>query len=353
MVFPFKEKRIFDVYLKLNGKNEDLDELSEKVRQNSVSSYTFNIIEDRLILKGEVKLRKLGGAAGGEVLQFYEQNILPDNGKNFFSFLTDSENNKKYHLSNIDYSGKNGVLFTFTIEKLLSDISRVSWVLEDENRPNKLSLAHPGKFEGEIDDFFFKDSDSISKAFDSLSEFKRIVQNQVGIRVFRDGFGIKPYGIDGQDWLKLSGGQTSGGSFYGLRPGNVIGYVAISANKNRDLKEKTDREGFMDNPYSQNFHRFMGEIVQLINDILESTRRSYNEYRSKVAQETGKISSISESFARLKKVSEKANKSTIKAQNTRKELSSLQKKTSKQVSKKGWRNGKSAVEGSHELIGGG
>ena len=335
MVFPFKEKRVFDVYLKLNGKNEDLDELSEKVRKNSVSGYTFEITEDKLILKGEVKLRKLGGAAGGDALQFYEQNIVSDNGRNFFNFLTDSTGNKQHHLSGIGYSGESGALFTFTIKKPLADISGVSWVMEDENKPDRFELAHPGKFNGEIDDFFFKDSDVINKAFDSLSEFKRIVQNQVGIRVFRDGFGIKPYGIDGQDWLKLSQGATSGRSIYGLRPGNVIGYVALSAKNNSNLKEKTDREGFMDNPYSQNFHRFMGEIVQHINDILEATRRSYNDYRSKLAQETGNISSISDSFTRLRVASEKAKKSTLKAQNTRRELGSLQTQASKQASKKG------------------
>ncbi|WP_273567500.1 ATP-binding protein [Maribacter halichondriae] len=334
MVFPFKEKRIFDVYLKLNGKNEDLDELSERVRQNSVSSYTYKITEDKLMLTGEVKLRKLAGG-GGDALKFYEQNIMPDNGANFFSFLTDPKNNKKYHLTNVEYSGKKGQLFTFTIEKSLADISKVSWIIKDDSKPDRLSLAHPGEFNGEIDDFFFKDSDTINQAFDSLSEFKRIVQNQVGIRVFRDGFGIKPYGIDGQDWLKLSQGATSGSSIYGLRPGNVIGYVAITAKENSNLREKTDREGFMDSPYSRNFHRFMGEIVERINDTLESTRRSLNDYRSKVAKEAGNILSISESFTSLKKASEKAHKSTIKTQNTRKKISDLHIKASEQFSKKG------------------
>lgn len=335
LVFPFKEKRTFDVYLKLNGVNEDLDELSEKVRQNSVSSYSFEVTEDRLKIRGKVKLRKLSGAAGGEVLKFYEQNILPDYGKDFFSFLTDAKANKKYYLPNVEYSGKKGELFTFSFERPLKDISNISWVIEDEDKPEKLSLAHPGKFEGEIDDFFFKDSDSINQAFDSLSEFKRIVQNQVGIRVFRDGFGIKPYGLDGQDWLKLSGGQTSGGSFYGLRPGNVIGYVAISAKGNSNLREKTDREGFMDNPYSQNFHRFMNELVEMINDVLERTRRSFNDYRSTIAKESGKITSISDSFTRLKKVSEKAHESTRKAQIVRKEINVLKNQASSEVGKKG------------------
>ena len=335
MVFPFKEKRVFDVYLKLNGKTEDLDELSERVRKNSVSSYSFNVTEDKLILKGEVKLRKLAGATGEDAAQFYESHIAADFGKNFFNFLTDAKENKKHHFPGLNYVGKNGILFNFTIEKsLATDISKLSWVIDDDVQPETLTLAHPGPFNGEIDDFFFKDSDAINQAFDSLSEFKRIVQNQVGIRVFRDGFGIKPYGIDGQDWLKLSQGSTSGGSLYGLRPGNVIGYVAIKARENKNLREKTDREGFMDSPYSQNFNRFVAEIVGSINDVLESTRRSYNDYRSKLAQESGNITSMTDSFTRLKSTSEKAKKSTKKAQSTRKQLNSLKTQASIQASKK-------------------
>lgn len=334
MVFPYKEKRSFNVYLKLNGRNEDLDELNEKIRQNSVSNYAFRVTENKLLLTGEVKLRKLAGGSG-DALQFYENYILPDNGANFFEFLTDSKNNKRNHLINVDYIGEKGILFTFSIEKCLTHISKVSLLIEDEKKADQLSLAHPGKFHGEIDDFFFKDSDAINQAFDSLSEFKRIVQNQVGVRVFRDGFGVKPYGIDGQDWLRLSQGATSGGSIYHLRPGNVIGYVAITAKENSNLREKTDREGFMDSPYSQNFHRFMGEIVEYINEILESTRRSYNDYRSKVAQETGKLTSIQESFNKLKRASERANRFTVKAQNTRKEIYELKIKISTQNTKEG------------------
>ena len=343
MVFPFKEKRLFDVYLKLNGKTEDLDELSERVRKNSVSSYSFNVTEDKLILKGEVKFRKLAGATGGDAAQFYEGHINADGGKSFFNFLSDAKENKKHHLTGLNYVGKNGTLFNFTFEKSLNtDISNLSWVVDDE-QPEKLELAHPGPFNGEIDDFFFIDSDAINQAFDSLSEFKRIVQNQVGIRVFRDGFGIKPYGIDGQDWLKLSQGSTSGGSIYGLRPGNVIGYVSIKARENRNLREKTDREGFMDSPYSQNFNRFMAEIVRSINDVLESTRRSYNDYRAKLAKESGNITSMTQSFSRLKSASEKAKKSTQKTQSTRKQLDSLKRQTSIKASQKNVRQQEKAL----------
>src|SRR5690606_32746819 len=138
MVFPYKDNRIFDVYLKLNGKNEDLDELNDKVRQNSVSNYTFRITENKLHLQGELKLRKLAGGLG-DALKFYEENIVPDNGANFFDFLTNPKINKKFHLTNVSFSGKKGVLFTFSIEKHLADISKVSWIIEDKKNEDQLS----------------------------------------------------------------------------------------------------------------------------------------------------------------------------------------------------------------------
>lgn len=329
MIFPFKEKRGFNVYLKLNGDSVDLDELSRKVRRNAVSTYSFNITEDKLIIRATVKLQKLSGSNSRDAISFYENRILPDFGKDFFDFLTDPTENKRNHVDDLKYSEKPDILYTFKREIDLESIDELSWLTPEkeesanEDDGNKTEedeiaiLAHPGPFDGEIDDFYFQDTDAITNAFSSLSEFKRIVQNQVGIRVFRDGFGIKPYGIDGYDWLNLSGAQTSGGSFYGLRPGNVVGYISISARDNKNLKEKTDREGFQDNPYSRNFKRIMDYVVNEISEILEGTRRSYNEYRSKKAKETAGIKNVADSFDKLKKASQTAKKIGKQAEEVR------------------------------------
>lgn len=337
MIFPFKEKRVFNVYLKINGEPVDLDELNKKVRKNAVSTYSFSVSENKLVIKGTVKLQKLSGSNNRDAIEFYENKILPDYGKDFFDFLTDPIENKRNYIDELKFSEKKDTLYTFKREIEIETIGELAWIIPDNGEEGEATqgtykkdnnqdkeeddvkpiLADTGPFEGEIDDFFFQDSDAISHAFSSLSEFKRIVQNQVGIRIFRDGFGIKPYGIDGNDWLNLSGGQTSGSSFYGLRPGNVVGYISISAKENKNLKEKTDREGFQDNPYSRNFKREMDYVVEMISEILEATRRSYNSYRAKKAQETVGIKNMADSFDKLKKASQTAKKIGKKAQEIR------------------------------------
>jgi len=316
MIFPFKENRVFNVFLKINGQTIDLDELNENVRKSSVSSYDFSVLDNKVTLRGKVKLQKLNGSNNRDQISFYEKNILPDLGKDFFSYLTDTVANKSNYINNVNYSGEQGTFFTFDKEIDFETLDKLAMIVDED----QLRVAHPGNFYGEIDDFYFQDSDLISNAFSSVAEFKRIVQNQVGIRIFRDGFGIKPYGINGLDWLNLSGSQTSGSSYYGLRPKNVIGFVAISAFGNKNLKEKTDREGFTDNPYSRNFKRIMDYFIDQIDDILESTRRSYNDYRSKIGQEAVGINDIADSFEKLKKSSVKAKKIGKKAKEVKQHL---------------------------------
>ena len=119
----------------------------------------------------------------------------------------------------------------------------------------------------------------LEDVYSKAADYKDFVGQHVGVRIYRDGFGIRPYGFEGYDWLNLGGGQTSGRSFYGLRPRNVIGYVALTARENSQLQEKTDREGFVDSPYSRNFFLIMSKFVDVLDVLFNNLRRSYNEFK--------------------------------------------------------------------------
>ena len=49
-----------------------------------------------------------------------------------------------------------------------------------------------------------------------------MIRSLSGIRVYRDGFGIRL----SQDWLQLGKQWTSASSYYGLRPENTMGYTS-------------------------------------------------------------------------------------------------------------------------------
>lgn len=282
MIFPVKEKRPFNVRLTLSGQKVDLDSLNEQLRKQAIGEYKLFFDGKKLYIDIVIKLSKLKGTDNS----FYEKNIVPDNGKAFFSFLTDKKRNKREFLDErfAKFNEKNhGYFLNYKTEYLFEDISDFSVIDGDI-----LIKANPGKFDGEILEYDIRGNfDQNDNDLLSLGEYKRLIENQVGVRIFRDGFGIKPYGMNTNDWLKLSSGQTSGASFYGLRPNNIIGYISISNNHNLMLTEKTDREGFIETPYSKNFFLITRKFTDEINLVIERVRRGLVAYKKEFANEKG------------------------------------------------------------------
>ncbi len=70
------------------------------------------------------------------------------------------------------------------------------------------------------------------------------------IYLYRDGLRVYPYGDEGDDWLHIDSlrGTKSAGAF--LSNDQVIGVVNISHSKNPNLKDKTNREGLIENGYA-------------------------------------------------------------------------------------------------------
>lgn len=291
LLFPFGETRPFSVFLTINGIRHDLETIAESVRDVAIGRFSFNFDGYKVKVEGQIKLTKLRGNDADA----YEQLLAPDLGSDFFAFLTNPEKNRT--IPNIKFIGNNGWFISF---KQVLDIKslKLETVIGE--------VANPGSFYGEIDEFALRgaDLDTLDDVFSKSAEYRDYVSEQSGIRIFRDGFGIRPYGFDGDDWLKLSSGQTSGRSWYGLRPKNVIGYIALSAKDNKQLKEKTDREGFIESPYSTNFFRIMERVIHIINiNVFDHLRRAYNEYKSEKTAVAINMISPTQAFGEMRKVS--------------------------------------------------
>ena len=319
LLYPYEDQRKFNVYFFLNGQEQDLSKIGKDLRQAAVGRYEFSFNREVLSVEGKIKLSKLQRGLKTEDREAYQKMILPDNGFDFYEFLVNQKKNRDFFLQNVEYVGKEGVFVRFKIQHELNSLGGLKHIVvdglpevdankneeDDLTKPEnmKLELANPGAFIGEIDEYNLE-SEEFTPKIDVQTNYKKLVQKQIGVRIFRDGFGAKPFGFKGNDWLNLGSGQTSGGSFYGLRPNNVIGFVAISVYENINLVEKTDREGFVDSPYSKNFFRLMEEVVDDINDVNERIRRSWNDYKKDKAAERGNIASYRDSLQRLKKTSQ-------------------------------------------------
>jgi signal transduction histidine kinase len=140
------------------------------------------------------------------------------------------------------------------------------------------SIANPGPFTGEVDVFDLGATAYKNQSvFDNFNEYRRYIKDLSGIRVYRDGFAIRVE----HDWLKLASQWTSASSYYGLKPNNTLGYIALSARENMVLEETTDREGFKDSPYYRNFYALLKIFKFFTIGVHDLFGRSWVEFRKK------------------------------------------------------------------------
>lgn len=322
LLFPFGDVRPFNVFLKIDGERIQLDTLANSTRDVALGRFRFESDGKSIDVQGKVRLLKLRGNSKESKLH-YDQFLEMDQGKDFFAYLTNPNN--KNCMSNIEYIGKDGWFISFQHKRQFTSLSL---------SPINGELADPGRFYGEIDDFALRgvDLDPLEDVFSQMAEYSDFVRSQAGVRVFRDGFGIRPFGFDGDDWLGLSKGQTSGRSFYGLRPHNTIGYVALTAKDNAVLKETTSREGFVDTPYSRNFLRLMEEVTRAINNDLYSVmRRGFTEYRQKKSEMVAEIMQPNAPFEEMRAISEDTAKLESRVEKLEPKLTSVSNEVSSVV----------------------
>jgi signal transduction histidine kinase len=285
IISPYKDHRPFKLYLKINGINIDIDKSNENLRDLAISRFEFDFDGKELAIKGKTKLTKFIGNKKGEFKEYLEI----DNGNKFYDFLS-----KKHE----DISKSSDGFFIEFEKKFAFNEDIGGLEIYDGER------ANPGAFSGVIDEFSYdswlSSDENIKEVFGKLSMYRDFAQSQAGIKLFRNGFAVKPFGIDGQDWLRLGDSQTFGDSYYTLKPANVLGYFSIDEAENEKLKEKTDREGLLSNPYSRNFFLMAFFIRDEINRFQEKSRRSYNEFLKIYKTENNGIKTVSQAFNELK-----------------------------------------------------
>lgn len=298
LISPYQENKPFKVYLYINDDRIDVEGDYKRLDEICLSDISFSYNKGEAVLDMDIRLQKLRGNT--QNTERYNEYIVPDNGEAFLSFFLKKKRSSGFK------RGDNGVFLHY------SDTIDAS--LFDEGRLFEKSFVDPGPFCGRIREFALNmENDLWSRIYKDFDIYKSFVQNQIGIKLFRNGFAVKPYGINGQDWLSLYKGQTSGNSYYGLRPGNVIGYVAIDEEKNGKLKDKTDREGLIDNDCYRSFYAINQEVIRRINEAMQILRRSYVSYVNE-CQQLGKIKTYNQA---VKQIEATAQRGTVLMQEFR------------------------------------
>lgn len=285
IISPFKDNRPFEVFININGVTIDLDKSNENLRDLAISRFDFEHKNSFIIVKGKTKLSKFIGNNPDDYKHFLEA----DKGKKFYEFLS-----KKY--PDIKFESSSNFFLSFERKFDIESIGGIE--VFDGKR------ADPGSFSGQIDEFTFdqrlSEDEGVKEIFGKLSNYREFAQNQSGVKIFRNGFAVIPYGVvEGNDWLNLRESQTKT-SFYDLRPGNVIGFFSIDEGINKNLKDKTDRQGIDSNPYSRNFFTMAFFIRDEINRYQRSIRRAYDDYLRTYKTANSGIKTVSQAFSELK-----------------------------------------------------
>ena len=255
---PYENAAGLRVFIKINNADLDARQEARRLLAAAQNLFTFNYADGKLSISAFVRSTELRGRSSEE-RRTYEQLIAPDNGFKFAEWLLTA------------HAGQaKGVGAELGDDNYFLRFRRVV-VLEDVAERGR-QVADPGPFSGEISAFTY-DRDEES-ALDSNSELREFAKRVSGIRVFRDGFGIRL----NEDWLGLSAQQTEGRSFYGLRPKNTAGYVNLTALANASLEETSSREAFTDTLAWRGFYGLMRAVVRFAADTRFFIRRNWTIY---------------------------------------------------------------------------
>lgn len=224
-------------------------------------------------------------------------------------FSQELMSNSPYRLEDFK---KNKIEFELPIEKLIS------------NKVNNDLLERIGKFDFTF--YYLKNSISDDNDSDNGKRYpykmftsatrKSWLKKFGGVKIFRDDFRIRPYGENGDDWLRLGerqaqspggAGQRLGG--FRIRPNQIAGTINISRIHNLSFQDKSGREGLIENDEFELFKNIIKEIISIFEKDRNTIMYSLSELSKKKNAEIEKLIKGKETAVRIKKLKDQEEQS--------------------------------------------
>ncbi len=261
LISPFDPPRNFSLVLRVDGDLVELTQVDRIVRRAALSSWHVEFDGTELRVNGWVRTTFLRPDRKDQTE--WRSLVLDDNGAHLYEYLKADKAARDLGLCKPSSS---------------TNVARFAFGLRADELDNKVAPSVDGAHTGSFDAYFesfglgrlevqervddYLHSDHVEgHVFTKEAEYRQLMKDLAGVRVYRDGFGVRVAG----DWLGLGAAFTSARSFRALRPANTIGYVNISAEHNQSLVETTDREGFVHNGAYKTFVGLLEEAVARIN----------------------------------------------------------------------------------------
>lgn len=180
-----------------------------------------------------------------------------------------------------------------TVDETDQYIKKRLFLVDKEGEIN-LNRYHIGPviFEGFIFDL---DTKILSLGVQDKKALREYLKINGGIRVYRDGIRVYDYGEPGNDWLDL-GTRRINEPTKRISNNIIVAAVHLSREKSTDLREKTNREGFIENDAFRELKRALlytlGQIEELRYEDKEKIRSIYGLKITKVKEPVEEIEDL-------------------------------------------------------------
>lgn len=158
--------------------------------------------------------------------------------------------------------------FSLSVDDLKDTKSEQFELFEDDNK------YETGEYYFDIRVYDIGENDNLEKLAEKSKltkgpDFRRVFKSFQGMRISKNGFGVKPYGDEVEDWIGLSKARVQNPG-QNVNTNQILGYVFFYSPENDNLEEKTNREGFLENKAFRQMVSTLGAIFSVLG------KRRYN-----------------------------------------------------------------------------
>lgn len=241
LLSPFYSKDDFNIFLDLP---EEFSEFNSKITPPDIIKYPHYIV------KGSVQ----------------------SDGKYSFCLQIEEEN-QSYNF--------NGFFF-----KLLSG---GEWVLyQSERKPDFSKTSEKeiesGPFEFELRIWDRDELENVNqKVGGGIRSIRKDLDAIAGINIYRDGFRVLPYGEPDNDWLRLDIRRVQAPTKR-LSNNQITGYISITADKNPELNDRSNREGLDNNSAYSDLQNIMKFVLNDTENLRYAFKRKKPESKERNEQ---------------------------------------------------------------------
>ena len=131
---------------------------------------------------------------------------------------------------------------------------------------------------------FDRDPSVLRAVTGDIKGLKDYLDENGGIRIYRDGIRVYDFGEPGNDWLNLDLRRVNTPT---ARTSNnqILGALRLDAMTSSDLREKTNREGFIENPA---FADFRDAVISVLTQVEAEKGKDQKKLREAIGKGTGK-----------------------------------------------------------------